>query len=104
MDSLQPRTVALRDIMPLVCCAYAVTPVDIMSQRRGRDVSVARQCLYWLARRHTLHSYPTIGQVLRRDHSTVLTGQRKHAARMQSDPKAARITSEIEAKICEVSA
>jgi chromosomal replication initiation ATPase DnaA len=101
MDEIQVRTVPLRELARHVCDAYGVTTADLVSERLTGEIVRARLCLYWLARRHTLHSYPAIGRVLRRDHSTVLSGQRKHAARMQSDPLAARITSEIEAKICD---
>jgi chromosomal replication initiation ATPase DnaA len=104
MDEIQVRTVPLRELARHVSEAYGVTTADLVSERLTGEIVRARLCLYWLARRHTLHSYPTIGRVLRRDHSTVLSGQRKHAARMQSDPQAARLTFEIEARISEVTA
>ena len=104
MDSLQPRTVALRDLVPLVCRAYAITPVDLISQRRGRTISTARQCLYYLARRHTLLSFPAIGRHLHRDHTSVLTGERVHAARIKSDPDAAKKLRGINKQIAKVTA
>jgi len=104
MEAIEVRTVPLRELARHVSKAYGVSTADLISQRLTGEIVRARLCLYYLARRHTLHSYPAIGRVLRRDHTTVLTGQRKHAARMQSDPQAARLTFEIEARISEVTA
>ena len=59
-------------------CRIRHIPVDvILKDCRYQDICEARQSAMWLARRLTTLSYPRIGYVFERDHSTVM-----HACRV----------------------
>jgi chromosomal replication initiation ATPase DnaA len=60
--------------------AHGVPSHLIISSRRGK-VAVARHHCMWLLRQRG-HSYPEIGRAMSRDHSSVISGIRKHAARI----------------------
>jgi hypothetical protein len=69
---------SLAIIMDVVCRHYEVTPLDIRSDRRTRNVILPRQIVMYLARHMTTQSYPWIGMKLGgRDHTTVLHGAEK---------------------------
>lgn len=65
-----------------------VTGIEIgmmRSQRRLPEAVVARHMAYWLCRQMTGLSYQQIGNLLNRDHSTILTGCQAHSRRMSHD-------------------
>jgi chromosomal replication initiation ATPase DnaA len=65
-------------IMEVVARAYDVTPRDIKGNRRTRAISKPRQYAMYLARKHTDHSYPQLGdQFGGKDHTTVLAACKK---------------------------
>lgn len=86
-ESVQPDPVeasseiiaaALRDrgLLPLaeqVCHRRGVTLHELCSRLRTQNVSRARQELWWQIRHHPQrhYSYPEIGRLFRRDHSTI---------------------------------
>lgn len=77
---------SIRKIIVAVAQAYEVSPIDMMSARRTLDVVLPRQIVMYLAKTLTLHSLPAIGrQFGGKDHSTILHGVRKIAARMAVD-------------------
>lgn len=47
---------------------------DIKSARRSKTVAMARHVFEYMARHHTECSLPTIGQFIRKDHTTVMYG------------------------------
>jgi chromosomal replication initiator protein len=63
------------EIKATVTAEWQLRPLDLVSARRSRDVSVPRQVAYWLARQLTPLSLPQIGRHLGlRDHTTVRSG------------------------------
>lgn len=75
-------------ILRLVCKVFQITPRDIISASRSRDLILPRQAVYYWASRLTPLSYTAIGVMLGgRDHSTVMYGveayrnKRAHAGR-----------------------
>lgn len=73
-------------IIEAAASAFAVSRIDVLSDRRDRPAVLARQSAMWLARRTTLQSYPAIGRALRRDHTTVMYGVSRIDQRMADDP------------------
>jgi len=70
---------------------YRISQAELVSNRRPRDVALARQVAYYLARELTPLSLPSIGRRFGgRDHTTVLHGIRKIAELEDSDPRMAR--------------
>jgi chromosomal replication initiation ATPase DnaA len=77
---------SVRKIIFAVAKAFGVAPIDVMSHRRTYDVVLPRQVAMYLAKTTTLRSLPDIGrQFGGKDHSTILHGVRKIAARMAVD-------------------
>ena len=69
---------SIQEVLSTVCEFYAVTALDVISDRRQMDIVRPRQVVMYLARHLTLRSLPTIGRAIGgRDHTTVLHGFRK---------------------------
>lgn len=67
--------VMVSTIVDVVCAAYDVSKVDIVSQRRSLKVVRPRQIVMYLAKTMTKSSYPEIGRRLGgRDHTTIMHG------------------------------
>lgn len=72
-------TPAIRDIQRMVCVAFDIPLVDLLSKRRSKDVCVPRHIAMILCRALTFHSLPEIGRRTGdRDHTTVLSAIRKY--------------------------
>ena len=68
-----PRRVDENVVMSAVSDYYGVTPEDLKSSRRNREITVPRQVAMYLTREMTGLSLPSIGRAFGgRDHSTVL--------------------------------
>ena len=73
MVTVRPRRVLIGDIQRIVTRYYGLSPLDLVSARRSRDVARPRQIAMYLARHHTKASLPEIGKRFgRRDHTTVI--------------------------------
>lgn len=60
----------------IIHCAsehYGIRPEDILGKAQSRDVAQPRQIAMYLCRRHLELSFPEIGNVFGRDHSTVMS-------------------------------
>lgn len=72
-----PRVIKskFRRIEERACRIFRVSPSAIRSERRNRELATARQfIMYWAVRRTDL-SYPLIGRLLGRDHTTIMHGR-----------------------------
>jgi chromosomal replication initiation ATPase DnaA len=58
-----------------VAAAFNVDPDAVLGHSRAANVAAARQLLYWLLRQDGL-SYPVIGALVGRHHTTVIHGVR----------------------------
>jgi chromosomal replication initiator protein len=65
---------SLDAIISFVCQAYGISFEDLCSKSRKRDRVVARNTVFYLARKHTELSLVEIGRRLGRKHSTVIKG------------------------------
>ena len=75
---------------------FAVSELDIRSQRRDASSVLARQWAMWAARRFTKHSLPTIGRCIGdRDHTTVIHAIRKIEGRTASHAASATIAQAL---------
>lgn len=85
-----PERDAADSIIRAVAKAYSVSPKMILSKSRRRKIAYARQAAcFYLRRTHTpvgrQRSYPEIGLILKRDHATVIHGERAHEKRMKAN-------------------
>lgn len=67
-----------RDVIEIVASFYGKTPADFRGPSRKMADSVPRQVCMYMLRRHCKHlSYPMIGALLCKDHSSVVHGDQK---------------------------
>lgn len=91
--NIEPRNA--REIITEVAKAHGFTFEDMAGPRKFREVSVARQEAIWACRQvrradgSHRYSLPFLGHLLNRDHSSVLWGERQHAARLEAEKVAA---------------
>ena len=64
----------LRSIIIKTAAATGINPKQILGPRRRPDIVHARQLVYKIAVEFTNYSYPQIGNMLNRDHSTIIQG------------------------------
>lgn len=99
-DSPPPPNLLVNDIIRAVCRHFEITPTQIKSSRRTKDVVYPRQVALCLARRHTTRSLPEIGRHFGyRDHTTVLYGARKIEGKCMTDWQIAHDVAQIEATL-----
>jgi chromosomal replication initiator protein len=82
-----------------VCEQFSVRPNDLRSRRRTQDVAVPRQLAMYLCRRLTHASYPRIGELFGRDHSTVMHATDATERRRRTDIAFHAAVEEIERRI-----
>ena len=78
---------------------YNVTPEEIIGKGKTRNVANARQMSIFLIRKLTGLTLEQIGDVIGRDHSTVLHSIRKVEENIASDPKLADTVRDVTANI-----
>ena len=66
------RRLTLDEIQRKVAEHFKVSPADILSPRRDRDIARPRQVAMYLAKQLTTRSLPEIGRKFNRDHTTVI--------------------------------
>lgn len=73
-------------ILEIVSEHFNVTPSDIVSKKRPREIAYPRQIVMYLCRKLTDMSLPKIGEILgKRDHTTVLHGYEKISKDIATD-------------------
>jgi chromosomal replication initiator protein len=65
---------SFEQIRGVVCERFSLPESDLCSRRRSRHVVLPRQVAMYLCRRLLAASYPRIGELFGRDHSTVMHG------------------------------
>lgn len=82
-----PRTAAVDvdRITTAVCEQFGVERSDVLSRRRSHHIAVPRQVAMYLCRIHLGTSYPRLGELFGRDHSTVIHAIGTTEARLQRD-------------------
>lgn len=78
---------------------FDVSEIDILSARMPRHIILPRHVAYWLARETTLASYPQVGRVMRRDHTSIAVGVRKIEDRREVDAEFRSETDRLRAAL-----
>lgn len=62
------------DIITAAAARFGVTFGDVVSARRTRDIATLRFCIAYVGRMLTRLSYPQMGRIMCRDHSSIMHG------------------------------
>jgi chromosomal replication initiator protein len=81
----QRPNISFDDIATAVCDHFSLRPTDLRSKRRSRNVAVPRQLAMYLCRRLLNASFPHIGDLFGRDHSTVIHATAVTERRIKED-------------------
>ena len=94
---LPPLKRTLSDyILHVVSEEYGIPKDTLLRKERKRIYSRPRQMVMYLLRNLTKRSYPAIGKVMGKDHTTVLHGVRAVERRASKDDDLARIIVDLE--------
>lgn len=66
---------------------YGLPPKSMSGPRGPWEVSQPRQIAYYLSRKLTKKTYPALGRLFNRDHSTVVFGVQQVRRRIARDPE-----------------
>lgn len=64
----------LEDVIGVACKTWGVTREELLGHKRPNRVAIARMAMYTLMRESTNCSFPELGLLLGRDHSTIQKG------------------------------
>ncbi|QDG51487.1 chromosomal replication initiator protein DnaA [Persicimonas caeni] len=101
MNIEQGRELSTEYIIEVVASDFGITPRDIKGSRRTRAISKPRQYAMYLARKHTDHSYPQLGEQFGgKDHTTVLAACKKIGGLIEDgDEEMTSLIDGLEAKL-----
>ncbi len=72
LEGAEPTNVTVDKIFAAIYKKYGVTKEDILSKKRNKEIALPRHVAIYLIRRITDMSFPNIGKLIGRDHSTVI--------------------------------
>lgn len=81
----RPVTLTPEEIVAAVARYYSLSPDALRGRGRSKDIARSRQIAMYLAREDTPASLPQIGEILDRDHTTVLYGHGKICHQVEQD-------------------
>ena len=81
-----PVQVVVDKIFSAIHNRYGIEKKDLLSSKRTKDVAYARHVCIYLIREITEMSYPSIGKMFNRDHSTILASCDLIAKKVNTDP------------------
>jgi chromosomal replication initiator protein len=82
----RPTVVTFDDIATVVCEHFSLRASDLRARRRSRHIATPRQIAMYLCRELMHASYPQIGDLFGRDHSTVIHATTVVGRRLKEDP------------------
>lgn len=90
------KDITVEQIQKAVADQFGLKVSDLKSDKRLKNLVLARHVAIWLCRDMTKASYPDIGTRFGgKDHSTVIYSTKKIDKELKSDPKLAKIVDEI---------
>jgi chromosomal replication initiator protein len=89
-------TITIEEVIKAVCRHYNIRPMDLKSQKRARQIAMARQVAMFLCRELTSDSFPEIGSRFGgKDHSTVIHSVNKIDGLVKEDEGVKKDIAEI---------
>jgi hypothetical protein len=84
--TVRATTKNAKAVIDVVCAIWGVSYGDLIGPRRARVLAVPRFAVAYLFRQHCKHmSLPMMGEVLRRDHTSILHGLRRAEELLKQD-------------------
>ena len=103
LHTLQPAmdttNITFEGIVEKVCERFGLRPSDLTSTRRSRHIALPRHIAMYICRRLLNASFPHLGQLFQRDHSTVMHGVALVEQRVKRDPAFLLTVQQLEATI-----
>ena len=81
-----PVQVVVDKIFSAIHNRYGIEKKELLSSKRTKDVAYARHVCIYLIREITEMSYPSIGKMFNRDHSTILSSCELISKKINNDP------------------
>jgi hypothetical protein len=91
-------------VLDTVCRKFGVVKPAVLGEGRTRTRALARQVVYYVLREEFEYSYPEIGMVMNRDHTTAMSSIPKLKKRMENDSELKQQVDEAIAEIRKVRA
>jgi chromosomal replication initiator protein len=85
LGGAEPTNVTVDKIFASIFKKYNIHREDILGTRRTKDITFARHVSIYLIRSITEMSYPNIGKMFNRDHTTIMSSYESVKKRMQDD-------------------
>lgn len=79
------------DAMRIACQLYDITPDQVVSQNRRQHIVYARHLFCYLCRKHLKMTFIGVGNIVHRDHSTIINAVKIYTDLIEYD----RTTSQI---------
>ena len=99
LGDAEPISVTVDKIFSAITDRTGITKADMVGKKREKSVAEARHLAVYLIREMTEMSFPNIGKLFDRDHSTILTSYQKIARKMATDPSYSMEINELRRSI-----
>ena len=86
LGGAEPVSVTVEKIFSIVNEKYGVSKDELAGPKRNKDIAAARHICIFLIREMTEMSFPNIGKLLERDHTTVMSSYNNSFTRYQLEP------------------
>ncbi len=99
-DEKKKDGIQFDNILKLIAKHYGISPIDIKSKKRNKNISSIRQMTFYFMKKFTFNSLQSIGDYIGgRDHSTVIHAIGKVDGMLKTDAEFAQNLKTIEQKI-----
>ena len=99
LGDAEPVSVTVEKIFSAITDRVGITKADMIGKRREKSVAEARHLAIYLIREMTEMSFPNIGKLFDRDHSTILTSYQKIVRKVATDSSFALEIGELKRSI-----
>ena len=99
LDGAEPVSITVEKIFTSVYNKYNVPKEHLTSTRRNKEISSARHITVYLIRELTEMSFPNIGKIFSRDHSTIMTSYNSVDTRIKTDSAFAAEINDLKKEI-----
>ena len=99
LGDAEPVSVTVEKIFSAITDRTGIPKADIIGKKREKSVAEARHLAVYLIREMTEMSFPNIGKLFDRDHSTILTSYQKIARKVATDASFALELNELKRTI-----
>ena len=101
LGGAEPVNVTVDKIFTAVFKKYNVRRDDLVGTRRTKEVAAARQTTNYLIRKITYMSFPNIGKIFSRDHSTIINSCEKVANMLEAGGEMKAVITDLKKIIAE---